>query len=152
MRPIPGNHAASAYSFNGQKRKCHRLPVHLQLLAHFRGTVSGNENTTLSDSGSFIINATLASLRSPVSRPMACLSTNGRSCSGATLVPGTITGPVFTNGAWTFGDTGLIPLRAPWAVSRGKPATRTTTASATPLVELQTNRVKAPSHRISRPA
>lgn len=27
-------------------------------------------------------------------------------CSGSTLVPGTITGPVFTNGAWTFGTSG----------------------------------------------
>lgn len=27
-------------------------------------------------------------------------------CSGSYLVPGTITGPVFTNGAWTFGNTG----------------------------------------------
>jgi hypothetical protein len=27
-------------------------------------------------------------------------------CSGSYLVPGTISGPVFTNGAWTFGNTG----------------------------------------------
>jgi Tfp pilus assembly protein PilX len=27
-------------------------------------------------------------------------------CNGSTLVPGTITGPVFTNGAWTFGTSG----------------------------------------------
>jgi len=27
-------------------------------------------------------------------------------CSGSILVPGTISGPVFTNGSWTFGDTG----------------------------------------------
>jgi len=27
-------------------------------------------------------------------------------CSGSYLVPGTITGPVFTNGSWTFGTTG----------------------------------------------
>jgi hypothetical protein len=27
-------------------------------------------------------------------------------CSGSTLVPGTITGPVFTNGGWTFGTSG----------------------------------------------
>ncbi|PYV81303.1 MAG: hypothetical protein DMG93_15820, partial [Acidobacteria bacterium] len=27
-------------------------------------------------------------------------------CSGSTLVPGTISGPVFTNGAWTFGTSG----------------------------------------------
>lgn len=27
-------------------------------------------------------------------------------CSGSSLVPGTITGPVFTNGAWTFGTGG----------------------------------------------
>jgi Tfp pilus assembly protein PilX len=27
-------------------------------------------------------------------------------CNGGILVPGTISGPVFTNGSWTFGDTG----------------------------------------------
>ncbi len=27
-------------------------------------------------------------------------------CSGSYLVPGTISGPVFTNGGWTFGTTG----------------------------------------------
>ena len=28
-------------------------------------------------------------------------------CDGSTLVGGTITGPVFTNGAWNFGTTGV---------------------------------------------
>jgi hypothetical protein len=31
---------------------------------------------------------------------------NSPECDGSTLVPGTITGPVFTNGAWNFGTTG----------------------------------------------
>jgi Tfp pilus assembly protein PilX len=72
------------------------------------GQSRGNENTTLSDSGSFIINATLK----PASPAAISFAAWGMFidqwgiCSGSTLVPGTITGPVFTNGAWTFGDSG----------------------------------------------
>src|ERR1700730_3689105 len=72
------------------------------------GQSRGNENTTLSDSGSFIINATLVPA-GPVSTSFAAWGMfidQWQVCSGSTLVPGTITGPVFTNGAWTFGDSG----------------------------------------------
>lgn len=34
-------------------------------------------------------------------------------CSGGYLVPGTITGPVFTNGGWTFGTTGAYTFTDP---------------------------------------
>lgn len=34
-------------------------------------------------------------------------------CSGGFLVPGTITGPVFTNGGWTFGTTGAYTFTDP---------------------------------------
>lgn len=34
-------------------------------------------------------------------------------CSGSDLVPGTITGPVFTNGAWTFGSSGSYVFTDP---------------------------------------
>jgi len=70
------------------------------------GQSRGNENTTLSDSGSFIINATLASPTITSFAAYGMFIDEWPICSGATLVPGTISGPVFTNGAWTFGDTG----------------------------------------------
>jgi Tfp pilus assembly protein PilX len=72
------------------------------------GQSRGNENTTLTDSGSLIINATLK----PAGPAAASFAAWGMFidqwpiCSGSTLVPGTISGPVFTNGAWTFGDSG----------------------------------------------
>src|SRR3984893_1233104 len=72
------------------------------------GQSRGNENTTLSDSGSFIINATLVPA-GPVSTSFAAWGMfidQWQICSGSTLVPGTITGAVFTNGAWTVGDSG----------------------------------------------
>ena len=72
------------------------------------GQSRGNENTTLSDSGSFIVNATLVPA-GPTTTSFAAWGMfidQWQICSGSTLVPGTITGPVFTNGAWTFGDAG----------------------------------------------
>jgi Tfp pilus assembly protein PilX len=72
------------------------------------GQSRGNENTTLTDSGSLIINATLKPA-GPVNVSFAAWGMfidDWAICSGSTLVPGTITGPVFTNGAWTFGDSG----------------------------------------------
>src|SRR3984893_1525610 len=72
------------------------------------GQSRGNENTTLTDSGSLIFNATLAPA-GPVNTSFAAWGMfidQWSICSGSTLVPGTITGPVFTNGAWTFGDSG----------------------------------------------
>jgi hypothetical protein len=72
------------------------------------GQSRGNENTTLSDSGSFIVNASLVPA-GPTTTSFAAWGMfidQWQICSGSSLVPGTITGPVFTNGAWTFGDTG----------------------------------------------
>ncbi len=72
------------------------------------GQSSGSEEATISDSGSLTINATLA----PTGATTTSFAAWGMFidqqtiCSGSYLVPGTITGPVFTNGAWTFGDSG----------------------------------------------
>jgi Tfp pilus assembly protein PilX len=71
------------------------------------GQSQGTENATIQDSGTLIINAMLV--------PDAGVKTSFAAygmfidqdviCDG-TLVPGTISGPVFTNGAWTFGTSG----------------------------------------------
>jgi hypothetical protein len=79
------------------------------------GQSRSNENTTISDSGSFIINATLPAA-GPVNTSFAAWGMfidQWAVCSGSTLVPGTITGPVFTNGGWTFGDTGAYTFTDP---------------------------------------
>jgi hypothetical protein len=57
-----------------------------QLVLDIHVAPSGGVNTAFSAWGMFIDNAT--------------------ECDGSTLVPGTITGPVFTNGAWNFGTSG----------------------------------------------
>jgi Tfp pilus assembly protein PilX len=79
------------------------------------GQSRGGENTTVSDAGSLIINATLKPA-GPVNTSFAAWGMfidQWALCSGSTLVPGTITGPVFTNGAWTFGDTGAYTFTDP---------------------------------------
>ena len=69
------------------------------------GQSRGNQSATLTESGQFILTANLA----PATGQQASFAGWGMFidqydiCSG-TLVPGTITGPVFTNGSWNFGS------------------------------------------------
>ena len=73
-----------------------------------QGQAQGTEQSTITDAGTLIINATLI--------PGAGVNTSFAAwgmfidqyavCSGSYLVPGLISGPVFTNGGWTFGTTG----------------------------------------------
>lgn len=72
------------------------------------GQALGGEQTTVTDTGSLIINVGVG--------PAAGVATSFAAwgmfidqatvCDGTYLVPGTITGPVFTNGGWNFGPTG----------------------------------------------
>jgi Tfp pilus assembly protein PilX len=72
------------------------------------GQSRGTEAATVDDAGSFTVTATLT----PSGATQTSFAAWGMFidqygiCSGGTLVPGTITGPVFTNGAWTFSDAG----------------------------------------------
>lgn len=72
------------------------------------GSSSGSEQTTLTDTGALIVNVSLT----PSGNTKTSFAAWGMFidqyalCSGGYLVPGTISGPVFTNGGWTFGDTG----------------------------------------------
>jgi Tfp pilus assembly protein PilX len=71
------------------------------------GQAQGTQATTLSDRGSVIVNATLIPVSSKTSFAAWGMFIDKWSiCDGSTLVPGTISGPVFTNGAWTFGTSG----------------------------------------------
>jgi len=72
------------------------------------GQALANEQTQLKDAGTLSVSVT----ETPITSVVTSFAGWGMFidqypiCSGSYLVPGTITGPVFTNGAWTFGNTG----------------------------------------------
>jgi Tfp pilus assembly protein PilX len=71
------------------------------------GQAQGTQATTLADRGSIIVNATLIPVNSKTSfAAWGMFIDQWTICNGSTLVPGTISGPAFTNGAWTFGTSG----------------------------------------------
>lgn len=72
------------------------------------GMSQGSEQATISEEGSITINANVTP-SGPTNSSFAAFGMfidQYAICSGSYLVPGTITGPVFTNGSWTFGNTG----------------------------------------------
>ena len=71
------------------------------------GQSQGTEVATLTDSGTIIVNAptTGPSYNQSFAAWGMFIGTQ-TPCTGGDLVSGTITGPVFTNGGWTFGNSG----------------------------------------------
>ena len=73
------------------------------------GRSSGNQVTTLSDSGTIKINVTGVAGGTTASFAAYGMFINTYNiCDGSTLVAGTISGPVFTNGSWNFGTGNYI--------------------------------------------
>lgn len=71
------------------------------------GQAQGTQATTLTDRGSVTVNATLIPVNSKTSfAAWGMFIDQWNVCTGGTLVPGTISGPAFTNGGWTFGTGG----------------------------------------------
>ncbi len=71
------------------------------------GRAQGVEKSQLSDRGALLINASLvANATQQNFAAWGMFIDQWPICNGGTLVPGTITGPAFTNGAWTFGTSG----------------------------------------------
>lgn len=73
------------------------------------GQSRGGEKATINDSGRFtlVVNTKAGSTTTKTSFAAWGMFIDQQNiCSGSILVPGTISGPVFTNGSWTFGDTG----------------------------------------------
>jgi hypothetical protein len=67
------------------------------------GTAQGSEQTTVSETGSFILAITGQQTSTTVSFAMfGCWLDVYPPCTIGPLVPGTMTGPMFTNGAWQF--------------------------------------------------
>jgi hypothetical protein len=67
------------------------------------GTSKGSEKTTLVDSGLVQLTATIPTPAQLSFAGYGMFVDKYTVCDGTTLVPGTITGPVFTNGSWNFG-------------------------------------------------
>ena len=75
---------------------------------NYQVTTVGSEVTNLSDAGTLTFHAAI-NPAGPVQTSFAAwgMFINAYTvCDGSTLVPGTITGPVFTNGGWNFGNSG----------------------------------------------
>ncbi|MBI3669730.1 MAG: hypothetical protein HY237_08125 [Acidobacteria bacterium] len=72
------------------------------------GHSNSGEQMKLADEGSLVINTSLTAAGGVTASFAAwgMFIDQYAICSGSYLVPGTITGPVFTNGAWTFGTAG----------------------------------------------
>lgn len=72
------------------------------------GQSTGTEQQVVEDQGNLLLNIHVAA-GTPPSTSFAAWGMfidNWTECDGSYLVPGTISGPVFTNGAWTFGTSG----------------------------------------------
>lgn len=66
-----------------------------------------SESTTLNDNGSVFVNASGAGASTKLNfAAYGMFIDQYNICDGTTLVPGTISGPVFTNGSWNFGTSG----------------------------------------------
>jgi len=71
-----------------------------------QGQSKGGENATLFDRGQLTLVATLTNATAKTNfAAWGMFIDKQTECGGGTLVGGTITGPVFTNGGWTFGNT-----------------------------------------------
>ena len=69
-----------------------------------QGQSKGGENATLFDRGQITLVANVVNASSKTSfAAWGMFIDNSTICDGSTLVPGTISGPVFTNGSWNFG-------------------------------------------------
>jgi hypothetical protein len=76
------------------------------------GTSRGTEKTTLIDTGRMTLTATIPTPAKLSFAGYGMFIDQYSLCDGSTLVPGTITGPVFTNGSWNFG-TGAYTFTDP---------------------------------------
>jgi Tfp pilus assembly protein PilX len=67
------------------------------------GQSQGTEKTVLTDSGRLTVSALIPNPAALNFAGYGMFIDQNTLCDGSTLVPGTITGPVFTNGSWNFG-------------------------------------------------
>jgi Tfp pilus assembly protein PilX len=80
------------------------------------GNAYGTEQASINESGNIIFSVALTNAASSTNASFAAWGMfidQYSVCSGSFLVPGTITGPVFTNGGWTFGTSGSYTFTDP---------------------------------------
>ena len=92
----------------GSHRVGDRLQLHISVRDDCDGPGAGTwKSRNLSDRGALLINASLVANATQQSfAAWGMFIDQWPICNGGTLVPGTISGPAFTNGAWTFGTSG----------------------------------------------
>jgi hypothetical protein len=93
------------------------LPTGYQYIYNYnicvRGTAQGSEQTTVSENGSFILSLAGQQASTTVKFSIfGCWLDVYAPCTLGPLVPGTMTGPMFTNGAWQF-NTGTYIFTDP---------------------------------------
>jgi Tfp pilus assembly protein PilX len=71
-----------------------------------RGQSSGAETNSIEEQGNIVIGVTIRSTSTASFADYGLFIDQSPICNGSYLVPGTISGPVFTNGAWNFGTSG----------------------------------------------
>ncbi len=91
-----GNGSATFYSY--------AYPYKLTVI----GQSNSNETNTVEEQGTIVLTVTINSSTSTNTNfaGWGMFIDQSPICDGSYLVPGTITGPVFTNGAWNFGTSG----------------------------------------------
>jgi len=83
------------------------------------GQSRGGEAATVLDNGSFTVTFPLTAAGGNTSFAAWGMFIDQFDICSGTLVPGTITGPVFTNGAWTFGSSGAYTFTDPVGSASG---------------------------------
>jgi Tfp pilus assembly protein PilX len=71
------------------------------------GQSSASETNTIEEQGTLFLTVTVSTTTSPSFAAWGMFIDQSPICDGSTLVGGTISGPVFTNGAWNFGTTSV---------------------------------------------
>jgi Tfp pilus assembly protein PilX len=91
-----GNGSATYYSYS--------YPYKLTVI----GQSNSNETNTVEEQGTIVLTVNILTNTTATNNFAAwgMFIDQNPICSGSYLVPGTITGPVFTNGGWTFGTGG----------------------------------------------
>jgi Tfp pilus assembly protein PilX len=112
------------------------------------GSATGNEQSTVTESGSIVVNIPITAGVNENAAYYGAFITNYAQCLGA-LVPGTMTGPMFTDGSWGFETGGQYIFTD--AVGQVNPTasffdSRGCNQSATsPFVDPHTHEVVAPT-------
>jgi Tfp pilus assembly protein PilX len=70
------------------------------------GQSSGAETNTIEEQGSLTVGVTVRTTQTASFADYGLFVDQSPICNGSYLVPGTISGPVFTNGSWNFGTSG----------------------------------------------